>query len=93
MHENKQKNPALPSIGAIFSMGLVGILARFAISSSTISDKMRGYPHFTSPLNDVREIKEMVYMYERTGQFYARPSQVGQSEMLLKLLVLLKQAF
>lgn len=41
------------------------------------------YPHFKTPLNDVRELKEMFYTYEHYGDFYLNTRQVGQSEYLL----------
>ena len=50
---------------------------------------MKIYPHFTTPLNDVRELKEALYMYKKTGNFYSGPTSVGQSELLLKLLYIL----
>ena len=28
------------------------------------------YPHFRTPLNDVRELREMFYTYETKGEFY-----------------------
>ena len=74
-------------------MFIVGALARQLISGTHFNLDMRGYPHFTSPLNDVREIREMLYMYERTGKFYARPSQIGQSELLMKLIYFFAKLF
>lgn len=43
----------------------------------------RIYPHFQTPLNDIRELKEMFYMYETKGEFYPNTLQIGQSELLL----------
>lgn len=47
---------------------------------------MKMYPHFTTPLNDVRELKEALFFYKKTGNFYPSPVSVGQSELLLKVL-------
>lgn len=48
---------------------------------------MRGFfktfPHFFTPLNDLREVKEMLYMYESKQEFYPNTFQIGQSEYLL----------
>lgn len=41
------------------------------------------YPHFKTPLNDLRELKEMFYTYETKGNFYHNTFQIGQSELLL----------
>ena len=41
------------------------------------------YPHFRTPLNDLRELKEMFYTYETKGNFYHSTFQIGQSELLL----------
>jgi len=40
-------------------------------------------PIFKTPLNDLRELKEMFYTYEHYGDFYLNTSQIGQSEYLL----------
>lgn len=44
------------------------------------------YPHFNTPLVDPRELRETFDTYERTGKFFARPLQIGQSEMYLNFL-------
>ena len=41
------------------------------------------FPHFRTPLNDLRELKEMFYTYETKGNFYHNTFQIGQSELLL----------
>ena len=43
----------------------------------------RTFPHFQTPLNDIREVKEMFYMYETRGEFYPNTLQIGQSELML----------
>lgn len=43
-------------------------------------------PHFYTPLNSIRELNEMFYMYRTTGDFYMHTNQIGQSELLLKAL-------
>lgn len=35
------------------------------------------FPHFQTPLNDLREVKEMLYMYETQGEFYPHTLQIG----------------
>lgn len=35
------------------------------------------FPHFSTPLNNIREVKEMFYMYETTGEFYPDTVQIG----------------
>ena len=44
------------------------------------------YAHFNTPLVDPRELRETFNTYERTGKFFARPLQIGQSEMYLHFL-------
>ena len=66
---------------------------RMFMIGTSLNQTMRGYPHFTSPLNNVRDIKEMLYMYKRTGKFFARPSQIGQSEILLQMIFYISEMF
>ena len=75
--------------GGILLCLIVGVIARWLVSQTSFAQHMKIYPHFTTPLNDVRELKEALYMYKKTGNFYSGPTSVGQSELLLKLLYIL----
>ena len=83
----------MPSMTHTLVVLILGFVARVCMTCSQLNETMRGYPHFTSPLNNIRELKEMLYLYGRTGDFYAKPSQVGQSELLMKFLFWLKEDF
>ena len=50
-------------------------------------------PLLRTPLNDIRELKEMFYTYEHFGDFYLNTSQIGQSEYLLLALYKLNKHF
>lgn len=50
---------------------------------STMRGFFKTFPHFYTPLNDLREVKEMLYMYESKQEFYPHTLQIGQSEYLL----------
>ena len=53
------------------------------IMSSAMQGFFKTFPHFYTPLNDLRELKEMLFMYETKGEFYLHTLQIGQSEYLL----------
>ena len=44
------------------------------------------FPHFQTPLTSIREVRELLYNYQHSSQFYSLDSkmQIGQSELLLK---------
>ena len=37
-------------------------------------------------MTDIRELREIFYNYEKTGEFYAGPNSVAQSEIYLNFL-------
>ena len=69
---------------------VVGLLLRWACLNA-VGPELQKYAHFNTPLVDVREIRELFYTYEKTGEFYAGPNSVAQSEMYLKFLYSVNQ--
>ena len=60
-------NKELPGPPATFIMINIGIFLRYFVANSEAAYQMKIYPHFTAPLNDMRELREMFYTYEKTG--------------------------
>ena len=56
--------PILTFIGIVFA-----VLLRVFTSRTITAWQMKEYPHFTTPLNDLRELREMFFTYEKTGVF------------------------
>ena len=72
-----------------FCVFFFGIMLR-AFGAFRFSHKyLQLYPHFNTPLVDPRELHETFDTYDRTGKFFARPLQIGQSEMYLHCLYML----
>ena len=76
----------MPTPSTILILASIGCILRFFIANSSIAAKLMILPHFKSPLNDLRDLREMLYTYETTGSFFKGPYQVGQSELLLHAL-------
>ena len=70
----------------MFMMIVLGIILRSFVSSTNVAAQLKQYPHFTTPLNDMRELRETFFTYEKWDQISASPSQIGQSELLVKFL-------
>ena len=64
--------PIVTFLGIVFA-----VVVRTFASHTLTAWQLKEYPHFTTPLNDLRELREMFFTYEKTGQFFAGPSQVG----------------
>ena len=60
---------------------------------SSLSKWFRLFPHFQTPLTDLREVREMLFQYEFGGEFYSNSMQIGQSELLLKCVYFLQKHF
>jgi hypothetical protein len=73
----------MPSFLYTATLFIIGTILRWHFANSSLSAKLMIFPHFKSPLNDLRELREMFYTYESTGSFFNGPHQVGQSEILL----------
>jgi len=72
----------MPSWGkTLLSLGLALGLRWLAVP--VFEQNFKVYPHFKTPLTDLRELKEMFYMYENFGEFFTGPKQIAQSELLL----------
>ena len=76
-------NTKMPSFLYTATLFIIGTILRWHFANSSLSAKLMIFPHFKSPLNDLRELREMFYTYESTGSFFNGPHQVGQSEILL----------
>ena len=50
-----------------------------------LDESIQLFPHFVTPLNDIKELREQFYMYETKGDFYYSENCIGQSEYLLLL--------
>ena len=69
---------------------MLGIALR-AICFNSVGTEIKKYAHFNTPMTDPRELRELFYTYEKTGEFYAGPNSVAQSELYLKLLYAINQ--
>ena len=78
-------NPEIPSLGYTVLMAAVSIGIRSTIGAYVFDTHLKKYPHFTTPLIEMREMKEMFYTYQKTGNFLNSPIQIGQSEYLVKM--------
>lgn len=78
-------NSKMPSMGYLALLFILSTAAKWFFIPVFL-ENFKIFPHFTSPLNDLRELKESFYIYETSGKFFAGPTDVGQSELLLKLL-------
>jgi hypothetical protein len=76
-------NTKIPSLLYTATLFIIGCVIRWHFANSDLAAKLMIFPHFRSPLNDLRELREMFYTYETTGSFFNGPHQVGQSELLL----------
>lgn len=65
-----------------FAMIASGLALRF-VTQPFYEKYISVYPHFKTPLIDMRELKEMIFTYEHYGTFYLHSKQIGQSELLL----------
>ena len=70
-------NKELPSPAVTFISIMIGLGIRWFVANTYTAYQLKQYPHFTTPLNDVRELREMFYTYEKKGKFFTAPSQVG----------------
>lgn len=73
-----------------FLLIVLGIGLRW-ICTNSIGSEFKKYAHFSTPMTDPRELRELFYTYEKTGEFRAGPNQVAQSELYLKLLYTVNQ--
>lgn len=73
-----------------FAVFMFGMILR-TMGAMRFGQQLQLYPHFNTPLIDPRELRETFDTYERTGQFFARPLQIGQSEMYLHFLYFMTQ--
>ena len=71
----------------------VGMVLRYLCATRIGSRQLQLYGNFNTPLIDLRELRELLYTYEQTGSFSARPLQVSQSEMYLLVLYHVKKLF
>jgi hypothetical protein len=55
------KMPTLPWTVFLF---VIGSLLRWHFAYTGFAAKLMIFPHFKSPLNDLRELREMFYTYE-----------------------------
>ena len=69
----------------VFIMVGVATIAKF-VAFMFLENTINDFPHFITPMNDIREVKETLFAYEKKGTFYAHTEQIGQSELLLKML-------
>lgn len=76
----------MPAFSWVCILFVIGFIVRWQIAGTHLAQKLMIFPHFKSPLNDLRELREMLYMYETTGSFFSGPYQVGQSELLLHVI-------
>jgi hypothetical protein len=67
----------MPAFSWVCILFVVGFIVRWRIAGTDLVQKLMIFPHFKSPLNDLRELREMLYMYETTGSFFSGPYQVG----------------
>jgi hypothetical protein len=56
-----------------------------------LEDTINIFPHFVTPLNSIKELREMLHIYGKYGTFYEHTMQIGQSELLLKFIYTLSQ--
>ena len=58
-------NNELPQPIIMFVMIVVGLILRGFVTSTQIATQLKQYPHFTTPLNDIRELRETFFTYEK----------------------------
>jgi len=63
---------------------LLSLIIRNTVGVYVFDTVLMKYPHMTSHLVGMREAKEMFFNYSETGSFINSPTQIGQSEYLLK---------
>jgi len=68
-----------------FLLIVLGLCLRWICLNQFGAD-VKKYAHFSTPMTDVRELREVFYTYEKTGEFYAGPNSVAQSELYLQIL-------
>ena len=73
-----------------FLLLVLGLLLRW-ICANSVGSELKKYAHFNTPMTDPRELRELFYIYEKTGEFYAGPNTVAQSELYLKILYTVNQ--
>ena len=66
-------------------MIILGVVLRL-ICANTIGQTVTKYAHFNSPMMDVREVREILYNYEKTGEFFLGPNSIAQSEVYLLMI-------
>ena len=56
------------------------------LCADKLAPTLQKFAHFSTPLVDIRDLRELFYSYEKTGEFFMGPTQVSQSELYLRLL-------
>lgn len=82
----------MPSVQWMAFLFVITCSMRWMLSGSNLVSSLMVFPHFKSPLNDIRELKEQLYTYEQTQKFFSGPTEVGQSELLLHFINRIYQA-
>ena len=72
---------------------VVSIVFRYTMGVWIFDTYLSRFPHFSSPLISVRDMKEMFHSYSKTGSFLTSPVQIGQSEALTLFLYFLQKTF
>ena len=67
-------------------MLVVSLAFRWSIGIGIFNSVFARYPHFSGPVIDTREMKEMFFNFSRKGHFVISPTQIGQSDLLLRAL-------
>jgi len=78
-------NGEVPSLTYTAFLATISMTIRSTIGAYIFDTHLKKYPHFTTPLIEMREMKEMFYTYQQTGNFLNSPIQIGQSEYLVRL--------
>ena len=79
-------NNQIPLMLVTYLLVILVQIFKVYVGSYIYESGLNKFPHFTSPLIDVREMKEMFYNFEKTGHFLNSPVQIGQSEALTAVL-------
>ena len=71
--QTKRTNSSLVQPITYFVVFSLGMVLRW-LCADKFAPALQKYAHFSTPLIEIRELRELFYTFEKTGEFYTGPT-------------------